>query len=96
MTVKTMQTNDVKELLEKVAGFDQAGGNERMKKIVHRVMHDISRSWKILTSRLKSSGALFTTWANWARTVKLPCWPRAWEWTATWTSARTPKTSRLA
>ena len=38
MTVKTMQTNDVKELLEKVAGFDQAGGNERMKKIVHRVM----------------------------------------------------------
>ena len=35
MTVKTMHTNDVKELLEKVAGFDQQGGDERMKKIVH-------------------------------------------------------------
>lgn len=41
MTVKTMQTADVKELLEKVAGFNQAGGDERMKKIVYRVMHDI-------------------------------------------------------
>ena len=41
MTIETMQTADVKELLEKVAGFDQSGGNERVKKIVHRVMHDI-------------------------------------------------------
>ncbi len=41
MTVKTMQSADVKELLEKVAGFDKSGGDERVKKIVHRVMHDI-------------------------------------------------------
>lgn len=41
MTVKTMQSADVKELLEKVAGFNTSGGDERMKKIVHRVMHDI-------------------------------------------------------
>ncbi len=41
MTVETMQTADVKELLEKVAGFDKADGNERVKKIVYRVMHDI-------------------------------------------------------
>lgn len=41
MTVKTMQTADVKELLQKVAGFDQDGGDERVKKIVHRIMHDI-------------------------------------------------------
>jgi len=41
MTVKTMQSAEVKDLREKVAGFDQQGGDERMKKIVHRVMHDI-------------------------------------------------------
>ncbi|WP_336367500.1 catechol 1,2-dioxygenase [Marinobacter sp. C2H3] len=41
MTVKTMNTADVKDLLEKVAGFNQDGGNERVKQIVHRVMHDI-------------------------------------------------------
>ena len=41
MTVKTMQTAEVKDLLKKVAGFDKSGGNERTKKIVHRVMHDI-------------------------------------------------------
>jgi catechol 1,2-dioxygenase len=41
MTVQVMQTADVKELLNKVAGFDQSAGSERMKKIVHRVMHDI-------------------------------------------------------
>ncbi len=41
MTVKTMQTSEVKDLLDKVAGFDKDGGDERMKKIVHRVMHDI-------------------------------------------------------
>lgn len=41
MTVKTMQTAEVKDLLEKVAGFNQEGGNERVKKIVHRLMHDI-------------------------------------------------------
>ncbi|GAA0847471.1 catechol 1,2-dioxygenase [Marinobacter szutsaonensis] len=41
MTVKTMQTAEVKDLLEKVAGFNQEGGNERVKKIVHRFMHDV-------------------------------------------------------
>ena len=41
MTVKTMQTAEVKDLLEKVAGFNKEGGNERVKKIVHRLMHDI-------------------------------------------------------
>ncbi len=41
MTIKTMHTAEVKDLLEKVAGFNQEGGNERVKKIVHRVMHDI-------------------------------------------------------
>lgn len=41
MTVHTMQSADVKELLDKVAGFDRDGGNERTKKIVHRFMHDV-------------------------------------------------------
>ncbi len=41
MTVKTMQTAEVKDLLEKVAGFGQDTGNERVKKIVHRFMHDV-------------------------------------------------------
>ncbi|MFN3580547.1 MAG: catechol 1,2-dioxygenase [Pseudomonas sp.] len=41
MTVNTMQTAEVMELLEKVAGFNNEGGDERVKKIVHRVMHDI-------------------------------------------------------
>ena len=41
MTVKTMNTAEVKDLLEKVAGFNQDVGNERVKKIVHRLMHDI-------------------------------------------------------
>jgi len=41
MTVKIMQTAEVKDLLKKVAGFDQSGGNDRSKKIIHRVMHDI-------------------------------------------------------
>lgn len=41
MTVKTMHTADVKELLEKVAGFDQEGGDKRTKQLVHRIVHDI-------------------------------------------------------
>lgn len=41
MSVKTMHTQEVKELLEKVAGLNQTGGNERVKTIVHRVMHDV-------------------------------------------------------
>lgn len=41
MSVKTMHTQEVKALLEKVAGLNQTGGNERVKTIVHRVMHDV-------------------------------------------------------
>ncbi|NWD84337.1 catechol 1,2-dioxygenase [Pseudomonas reactans] len=41
MTIETMRSSEVKELLEKIAGFDKAGGDERVKKIVHRLMHDI-------------------------------------------------------
>lgn len=41
MTVKTMHTAEVQELLHKVAGLDQSGGNDRMKQIVHRLVHDI-------------------------------------------------------
>ncbi|ATG72451.1 catechol 1,2-dioxygenase [Zobellella denitrificans] len=41
MSVKTMHTQEVTTLLEKVAGLNQAGGNERVKTIVHRVMHDV-------------------------------------------------------
>ena len=41
MSVRTMHTDDVRELLHKVAGFDQAEGQERVKQILHRVMHDL-------------------------------------------------------
>lgn len=41
MSVKTMETQQVIELLEKVAGFNQRGGNDRVKTIIHRVMHDV-------------------------------------------------------
>jgi catechol 1,2-dioxygenase len=41
MSVKTMETQEVVELLEKVAGFNQTGGNDRVKTIIHRVMHDV-------------------------------------------------------
>lgn len=41
MSVKTMHTADVKELLEKVSGFDQPGGDQRSKKIIHRLIGDI-------------------------------------------------------
>ncbi|ROT96182.1 catechol 1,2-dioxygenase [Marinobacter sp. R17] len=41
MTVKTMHTPEVQALLKKVAGLDNDGGNERVKQIVHRLMHDI-------------------------------------------------------
>ncbi|MBL1376241.1 catechol 1,2-dioxygenase [Zobellella iuensis] len=41
MSVKTMHTQEVTTLLEKVAGLNQAGGNERVKTIVHRLMHDV-------------------------------------------------------
>jgi catechol 1,2-dioxygenase len=41
MTVKTMQTNAVKTLLEKAAGLNNAEGNPRMKEIIHRLLSDI-------------------------------------------------------
>lgn len=41
MSVKTMQTPEVQELLKRVAGLDKEGGNPRAKAIVHRLMSDI-------------------------------------------------------
>ena len=41
MTVKTMHTEEVKELLHKVAGLHTEGGDARTKKIVHRFMSNI-------------------------------------------------------
>lgn len=41
MSVKTMQTPEVQELLKRVAGLDKEGGNTRAKEIVHRLMSDI-------------------------------------------------------
>ncbi len=41
MTVKTLHTTEVKDLLDKVAGFNNGDGDERVKAIVHRVMHDV-------------------------------------------------------
>ncbi|MFP2770528.1 catechol 1,2-dioxygenase [Oceanisphaera sp. KMM 10153] len=41
MSVKTMETQHVIELLGKVAGLNQSGGNDRVKTIIHRLMHDI-------------------------------------------------------
>lgn len=41
MSVKTLHNTEVKNLLKRVAGLDNNAGNERVKTIVHRVMHDI-------------------------------------------------------
>src|SRR5690554_3874187 len=41
MTIKTTHTAEVQELLNKVAGFHVEGGNDRVKKIVHRFMSDV-------------------------------------------------------
>lgn len=40
MTVRIAQTADVQKFFETVSGFEQAGGNPRMKAIVHRVLTD--------------------------------------------------------
>lgn len=40
MTVRISQTADVQQFFEKASGFDQAGGNQRMKAVVHRVLTD--------------------------------------------------------
>lgn len=41
MSVKTMQTPEVQELLKRIAGLDKEGGNSRAKEIIHRLMTDI-------------------------------------------------------
>ena len=41
MSIKTMQSVEVQNLLQKVAGFNNGSGDERVKTIVHRVMQDI-------------------------------------------------------
>ncbi|MDX1656531.1 MAG: catechol 1,2-dioxygenase [Candidatus Competibacteraceae bacterium] len=44
MTVKLAQTPEVQAFLEKVSGFDQSGGNERFKNIMHRLLSDLYRT----------------------------------------------------
>ncbi|SDK37788.1 catechol 1,2-dioxygenase [Billgrantia gudaonensis] len=41
MTVKIFDTPEVQDFLNSVAGFDQAGGNERAKRIMHRLLSDL-------------------------------------------------------
>ncbi|MDI5935936.1 catechol 1,2-dioxygenase [Halomonas kalidii] len=41
MTVKIFDTPDVQDFLKTIAGFDQAGGNERAKQIMHRLLSDL-------------------------------------------------------
>ena len=41
MTVKTIQTEAVQELLKKVAGLDNNQGSPRVKEIMYRLMSDI-------------------------------------------------------
>ncbi|RUR34854.1 catechol 1,2-dioxygenase [Vreelandella nanhaiensis] len=41
MTVKIFDTPEVQEFIKTVAGFDQAGGNDRAKQIVHRLVGDL-------------------------------------------------------
>ncbi|WP_431025148.1 catechol 1,2-dioxygenase [Halomonas sp. H5] len=43
MTIKIFDTSDVQDFLETVAGFDQPGGDERAKQIVHRLLSDLYR-----------------------------------------------------
>ncbi|MBH8581419.1 catechol 1,2-dioxygenase [Bisbaumannia pacifica] len=43
MTVKIFDTPQVQDFLNTVAGFDQAGGSERAKRIVHRLLADLYR-----------------------------------------------------
>ena len=44
MSVKIFQTPEVQEFLKTVSGFDQSGGNERFKKIMHRLMSDLFKT----------------------------------------------------
>ncbi|TFH85787.1 catechol 1,2-dioxygenase [Billgrantia azerbaijanica] len=41
MTVKIFDTPEVQDFLKSVAGFDQAGGDERAKQIMHRLLSDL-------------------------------------------------------
>ncbi|WP_163558458.1 catechol 1,2-dioxygenase [Halomonas sp. NO4] len=41
MTVKIFDTPEVQDFLNSVAGFDQTGGNERAKRIMHRLLSDL-------------------------------------------------------
>ncbi|MBB3184909.1 catechol 1,2-dioxygenase [Halomonas fontilapidosi] len=43
MTVKIFDTPEVQDFLTTVAGFDQAGGSERAKQIMHRLLSDLFR-----------------------------------------------------
>jgi catechol 1,2-dioxygenase len=44
MTETVIDTPEVQKLLNRVAGLDQPGGNERLKRIVHRVATDLCRT----------------------------------------------------
>lgn len=43
MTVKIFDTPEVQDFLNTVSGFDQQGGNERAKQILHRLLSDLFR-----------------------------------------------------
>ncbi|GGX97199.1 catechol 1,2-dioxygenase [Litchfieldella qijiaojingensis] len=43
MSVKIFDTPEVQDFLKTVAGLDQAGGNERAKQIMHRLLSDLYR-----------------------------------------------------
>jgi catechol 1,2-dioxygenase len=44
MTDSLLNTQEVKSLLDKVAGFGQEGGDDRLKRIVHRMVSDLFRT----------------------------------------------------
>ena len=43
MNVKIFDTPEVQEFLNTVSGFDQAGGNDRAKQIMRRLLSDLYR-----------------------------------------------------
>ncbi|ATJ82502.1 catechol 1,2-dioxygenase [Halomonas beimenensis] len=43
MTVKIFDTPEVQDFLKAVSGFDQDGGNERAKQVIHRLLSDLYR-----------------------------------------------------
>lgn len=43
MTVKIFETSEVQDFLKTVSGLEQAGGNERAKQIMHRLLSDLYR-----------------------------------------------------